>query len=167
MTDIPVWPDPATPEGVKFFGFAHAIAASWKAHNVSNAFALGLLAQAEAESSLDPNAAGDHVSGEPTAFGIHQWHGPRLAAIKAATGIDIIASVKAGEGDVQSQVGAAWWELNHLPWVGMKAIASQATAYGAAMQACSLFERAGALDAATRRGHMAERWAAHFANALP
>ena len=149
---IPAWPDPNTPQGVTFFGNATTIVAAWKAHKVSNSFALGLLAQAEAESGLNPNAKGDHVKGEPTAFGLHQWHGARIAAIKHATGIDIAALPP-----IASQIEAAWWELTNLPWVGMKAIVAQETAYGAAMQACALFERAGALDAATRRGQMAER----------
>ncbi len=164
---IPAWPDPSTPEGVTFFGNATAIVAAWKAYKVSNPFALSMLAQAEAESGLDPAAKGDHEKlpggalGEPTAFGLHQWHGPRIAAIKAATGIDVAALPP-----IASQIGAAWWELTSLPWVGMKAIQSQETAYGAAMQACALFERAGALDAATRRGQMAERWSVHFARII-
>lgn len=48
-----------------------------------------------------------------------------------------------------------------MAWLGLKAIQAQTTAYGAAMPACALFERAGAADAAPRRGAMAERWLAH------
>ena len=155
---IPAWPDPASPEGKTFFANAAAILAAWKAHGVSNPFAYGMLAQAEAESSLDSNAMGDHVQGEPTAFGLHQWHKPRLAAIKGATGIDILADVIADKGDIQRQISGAWWELTTQAWLGMKAIEAQATAYGATMQACALFERAGALDAAERRRRLAERW---------
>ena len=167
---IPAWPDPATGEGKTFFANASAILAAWKAHGVSNPFAFGMLAQAEAESSLDPNAKGDyylngvhqpwraHPVGEPTSFGLYMRKAPRLAAIKAATGVDIQAAVLAGMNTVQADVDAAWWELTTQAFLGMKAIEAQATAYGAAMQACALFERAGALDAAERRGRMAERW---------
>lgn len=38
-------PDPASPEGVTFFGNARAINAAWKAHDVSNPFVFGMLAQ--------------------------------------------------------------------------------------------------------------------------
>lgn len=161
--DIPAWPDPETPEGVTFFANAMAIVAAWRAHGVGDHFALGMLANAEAESSLDPNAKGDHVKGEPTAFGIHQWHAPRLAAIKRATGADILADVLAGKGNVQTQVEAAWWELSNFPaGYGVNAISAAASPYMAAYQACALFERAGAADAAQRRGQMATRWAAWF-----
>lgn len=74
---------------MKFFGNATAIFKAWKSHGINKPFALGMLAQAEAESGPDPTAKGDHVKGEPTAFGLHQWHGPGIAAIKTATGIDI------------------------------------------------------------------------------
>ncbi len=165
---IPAWPSHDTPEGAAFFANAKAVVAAWKSKRVSNAFAFGMLAQAEAESTLDPNAKGDRdAKGEPTAFGLHQWHGPRLSAIKARTGIDILAAVLGGKGDVKNQIAGAWWELTSLPWAGMKAIQSQSTAYGAAMQATALFERAGALDAAERRGRMAERWVSWFSGTGP
>ncbi len=159
---LPEWPEETTLEGLTFFGNAAAILAAWRAHAASIAFALGMLAQAEAESSLDPNAKGDHVKGEPTAFGLHQWHAGRLNAIKAQHGADILADVKAGRGSVQIQIDAASWELDTFAYYGKKAIESASTAYMAAHQACALFERAGAADAAARRGAMAERWAVYF-----
>ncbi|MGO9428778.1 hypothetical protein, partial [Rhodoblastus sp.] len=60
---LPAWPEETTPEGLTFFGNAAAILAAWRAHGAPNAFALGMLAQAEAESSLDPNAMGENRSG--------------------------------------------------------------------------------------------------------
>jgi hypothetical protein len=105
---LPAWPDPASPEGAAFFGAAHAILAAWKAHGVANPFAFGMLAQAEAESSLDPNARGDHVKGEPTAFGLYQRHKARLAAIRGAKGIDILSAVIAGKNTIQNEVEASW-----------------------------------------------------------
>ena len=46
---LPAWPEETTPEGLTFFGNAAAILAAWRAHGAPNAFALGMLAQAEAE----------------------------------------------------------------------------------------------------------------------
>jgi Phage tail lysozyme len=164
--DIPQWPDPATEAGKTFFLRAQEILAAWNPMSLSNPAKFAMLAMAEAESSFDPNAQGDHVgigvAGEATAFGLYQWHAARLAAIKAALGIDISADVRAGRGQIATQVQAAWWELKNLPWTGLKAMEAQSTAYGAALQATALFERAGALDAAQRRGRMAERWAARI-----
>ena len=176
---IPQWPDPATDAGAIFFANAAATLAAWKAHGVSNPFAYGMLAQAEAELSLDPNAKGDyyldgvhqpwraHPVGEPTSFGLYMRKAVRLSAIKRATGSDIQAAVLAGANTVQADIDAAWWELATQAWLGMKAIEAQATAYGAAMQACALFERAGALDAAQRRGRMAERWTVYAMGRWP
>ncbi|MGO9417902.1 phage tail tip lysozyme [Roseiarcus sp.] len=172
---LPEWPDESTPEGVTFFGAAHAIVAAWKTNGIGNAFALAMLTMAEAESGLNPNALGDYVdsggkllpwsahpTGTPTAFGLYQRHGDRLKAIKAALGVDILAAVLAGRNLITSDIEAAWWELNTFSWAGKKAIKSASTAYMAAYQACALFERAGAPDAADRRGVMAERWAVYF-----
>lgn len=84
---IPAWPDPTSPEGKNFFANAKAILAAWEAKGASNPLAFAMLAQAEAESSFDPNAKGDHnPNGEPTAFGLHQWHHPRLTTISVRPG---------------------------------------------------------------------------------
>ena len=155
-TAIPDWPNPESPEAITFFGNAGAIVAAWRARGVPEAFALGMLANAEAESSLDPNARGDHVNGEPTAFGLHQWHKGRVEDIRQGCGIDIEAS------SLSQQVDAAWWELQHYPYLGLREIQAQKTAYMAAYVACILFEHAGAANAADRRGMMAERWSAYF-----
>ena len=174
---IPPWPSPESDEGAKFFANAKAVFAAFKAKGAGNPAALAMVAMAEAESSLDPDALGDYVDAAgkplrwmaqyppgatPTAFGLFQWHMSRLNAIRAQTGVDIASAVLAGRGDAATQAAAAWWELTHGPGYGLKAIESASTAYGAAMQATALFEKAGALDAAERRGRMAERWAAWF-----
>ncbi len=177
MLAIPQWPTPNSAEGARFFAAALAIVKAWKAHGVSNPFAFGMLAQAEAETSLDPNARGDwldvngkplpwsaHPVGTPTSFGLHQWKRDRLDDIRKGTGIDIYADVMAGKGDCVRQVAAASWELSGPMSHAFAPIASQKTAFGAAMQACALFERAGALEAAERRGQLAERWTAHWAS---
>ena len=176
---LPAWPDASTSEGQTFFANATAIFKAWKAKGCGNPMALAMVAQAEAESSLDPNTMGDYVdaqgkrlawsahpTGTPTAFGLYQRHPSRLEAIKAALGIDIVAAVKAGRNTVENDVEAAWWELKVFPYLGLAAIESQGTSYGAAIQACALFERAGAANAAQRRGAMAERWSAHIARMI-
>ena len=170
---IPAWPDPATLEGVTFFGRAREIVSAWKAHGVSDAFALGLLANAEAESSFDPNAVGDKHTGG--AYGLYQRHYDRIMAIrdgvkdargevvKPGRGFDLKALVLAGRNTLQHDVDAAWWEFNAFSFYGLRAMQVQSTPYGAAAQCCATFERAGAANAADRRGLMAERWASWFA----
>jgi Phage tail lysozyme len=161
MSAIPVWP--ALPEGKVFFTNARTIFETFKSFGVSDMFAIGMLANAEAESSLDPNAMGDREDNRnPTAFGLFQWHRDRLIAIKTALGTDIEAEARGGRGTTQTQIEAAWWELNTFSSYGKAAIEAAKTAYMAAYEACALFERAGAAAAADRRGQMAVRWLAYF-----
>lgn len=160
MLPIPAWPDAGTSEGKVFFANALTIVRAWKSYHVSNAFAFGMLANAEAESSLDPTAKGDHDQhGEPTAFGLHQLHGDRTAAIKAALDIDIEAGAT-----IEAQVEAAMWELTKFPYLGFTAIKAAATAEDAAIAIALQYERAGATNAASRRAAMAARWVTHWAS---
>ena len=53
---IPVWPNASTPEGRTLFSYAFLIFHTWKAYDGSDTFALGKLARAEADSTLNPNA---------------------------------------------------------------------------------------------------------------
>lgn len=171
---IPAWPDPTTPEGKTFFANAIEIFDLWKSYGKSNQFALGMLANAEAETSLNPNERGDYIDangkplpwsvhpvGTPTAFGLHQWHEGRVAIMKLpppkGCGVDIMALPP-----IADQIRAANWELDTFTAYGRSAITAASTAYGAAYQACVLFERAGAANAADRRGKMAERFAVWF-----
>jgi hypothetical protein len=162
MVSIPAWPDAASAAGVTFFGRAHTIASAWKAHGVSNAVALGFVANAEAESSFDPNAVGDKGAGG--AYGLYQRHYDRIIAIrdgvkdahgkvvKPGLGFDLRALVIARANTMQNDVEAAWWELQSFSFYGFAAIPAQGTAHGAAAQICATFERAGAEFAADRRG---------------
>jgi len=145
---IPAWPDPKSEAGEVFFANARAIFAAWKARGESNAFSLAMLTQAEADSGLNPKALGDH----DTAYGLHLWHGDRVAAIKARTGIDLKTFPP-----IADQIAAAGWEIENLKWLGGAAMRNAPTARAAAIQACASFEPAGAPDAAERRGQMAER----------
>ncbi len=165
-TPISAWPDPSTKEGEAFFASAQRIFGRWKFHGVSNPFAFAMLTMAEAESSLIPTAAGDHLHGVPTAFGLYQWHAGRIAMIAKpkpfGAGIDISKFPP-----VEDQVDAAWWELSTFPFYGKAQIEGATTAAAAAWQATVTFERAGALDAAVRRSKMAERWVTHWASLNP
>ena len=63
-----------------YYASAATIYKFWLANGFSPAQAAGLLAQADAESSLNPHAVGDHDQ----AFGLDQWHSSRAAAAVAA-----------------------------------------------------------------------------------
>lgn len=149
MLTLPVWP----PAGNAFFANAKAVFDAFRPY-LPIPGSLGMLAQAEAESAFKIDAVGDHDS----AFSIFQWHGPRIAAIKAATGIDI-----AKFPPIAEQCQAALWELNAFPSLGLAQLLAATTAMEAGIAGCQFFERAGAADAAERRGAMAERWSAYAA----
>lgn len=114
-----------------------------------------MLAQGEAESSLDVKAIGDH----DTAFGLHQWHGDRCDAIKAGCGID-----PRTDGLIENHVLAANWELHNSERAALMKIEAATTAMDAGIAACVFYERAGASMAAQRRGAMSERWAVLFSS---
>ena len=145
---IPKWPD----TGSSFFQNARDIYAQWKSFGVSNPFALGMLAQAEAESSFNPRAVGD----KGTAFGLYQWHLPRCYALQSGCGINPRTA------SMLDQVKAAHWELLNLEEVAYAKLSTCLTAMDAGIVGCVFYERAGAAGAPTRRGIMAERWAKYF-----
>jgi hypothetical protein len=115
--------------------------------------AAGMLAQADAESSLDPKAVGDH--GE--ASGLFQLHGIRADAIKAGCGIDIKALP-----DVLEQCKGVWFELQHSEKRALAKLREATLAYEAGFAACKFFERPGAPGQPEKRGNTAEKWLAHF-----
>ncbi len=135
----------------------HAAAATiykfWRGAGFSPAQAAGLLAQADAESSLNPNAVGDHDQ----AFGLHQWHGPRAAAIKGGCGIDVTKLPPLVE-----QFKAALWELEHTEHGALVHIRAAKTAYGAGYAAARFWERPGSTEQYAKRGDKAEAWAVYF-----
>lgn len=154
MIPLPTWP----PTSNIFFDNAKEVFDAFKSFGLANPGALGMVAQAEAESAFEITAAGDHVNGEPTAFGLFQHHGDRIAAIRKATGIDI-----ASFPPIADQCRAAWWELQKYPSLGLAQLRAATTAMEGGIAGCQFFERAGAADAAERRGALAERWAAFAA----
>jgi hypothetical protein len=174
---LPPWPDPTTAEGIRFFSAAETLFGLWRAAGFGTQFAIGFVANAEAETSFDPCAKGDYVDekgqklpwsahpvGTATSFGLHQWKASRLEAIRAANpDLDLFRAVMMGTATLEQSVAAAIWELNG-PFKRARAVmAAQATAEGAAEQCCALFEQAGATAAGDRRAKMASRWTKYFA----
>ena len=147
---LPVWP----PAGDPFFARAARVMNKWTSLGVSGVVALGLTANAEAESAFDVAAVGDH----DRAFGLYQWWTNRVLAILAGTGFDVRRDPL-----IEHHVEAAWWELNNTYVQVWATILNSQTANEAAQAICTLYEGASALDAAIRRGAMADRWAAFFA----
>lgn len=155
MLELPEWP-PTYESAPWFYNSAAVAFNTWKSFGVTNPFALGMVAQFEAESAFKL-AAGDN----DTAFGMGQWHEPRITEILKGCGIDIKTA------PVADQVRAAWWELNNLEKAALADIQACTTAADAGAAACTYYERAGAADAAQRRGLMAERWATYFTSTNP
>lgn len=175
---LPPWPDAASPAGKIFFANAHALRDGWLAIPVSSDFAIGMVANEEAEASLDPNELGDYVDAEghrlpwmpvypdgaiPTSFGLHQRKRARCNAILARFGYDIAADAIAGRNTLAHEIESAWWELQNFPVFGLAAIQAATTPADAARAACVGFERASAPFAAERRAAIAERWQGYFA----
>jgi hypothetical protein len=143
---LPVWP----PANDFFFYRAAQVYNAWRDLGVSIPFALAMVTQAEFESAFEPSAVGDNDQ----AYNIYQWHwSPRGEAILAATGIDIRT-----ETSLKKIVQAAWWELNNTETKARDTIQAATDASTASIAACTLFEGAGAPDAAQRRGLGGERW---------
>jgi hypothetical protein len=126
----------------------------WLAAGFTPAQACGLLAQADAESSLNETAVGDHGQ----AFGLHQWHSSRVEAIREGCGVDL--SKAPGLAD---QLKAALWELQHTEKVALEKIMAARTAYDAGHAAARYWERPGSTAQYARRGDAAEKWATYFA----
>lgn len=125
----------------------------WLQAGFTPAQACGLLAQADAESSLDEKVVGDHDQ----AFGLMQWHEARLDAIRNGCGVDLRGSPHLGE-----QLKAALWELQHTERHALVQIKAARTAYGAGYAACRFWERPARVEHYARRGALAEKWAAYF-----
>ncbi len=136
-----------------YYAAAATIYSFWLSAGFSPAQAAGLLAQADAESSLNPQAVGDHDK----AFGLFQWHGVRAAAIKRGFGIDVKTLPP-----IEDQLKAALWELNHTEHGALMRIRMARTAYEAGHDACRYWERPGSTEQYAKRGDKAESWAVYF-----
>jgi hypothetical protein len=118
-----------------------------------------MLAQADAESSLDPDAIGDRDE----AFGLHQLHMDRIKLIRDGNkrwpgrGIDISKSPA-----IPLQHDAVFWELQHSEQHALKEILAATTAGDAGAAASRFYERPGAMGQAEKRGQLARKWDAYF-----
>ena len=125
----------------------------WRSNGLTVAQACGLLAQADAESSLNPEAVGDHGR----AFGIDQWQPPRCKAIVEGCGIDLTKLPP-----LETQLKAALWEFKGPERHAFEAIRQQTTAYDAGFVACRLWERPASPAQWARRGISAHKWFEYF-----
>lgn len=132
---------------------AATIAKFWTGAGLTLAQACGLLAQADAESSLNPKAVGDH----DRAFGLDQWHVSRIDAIRNGCGVDLSRLPPLGD-----QLKAALWELTHTETVAWTKLKATRTAYDAGYAACRYWERPADPAQYKKRGDKAEVWLTYF-----
>ncbi len=125
----------------------------WLAAGFTPAQSAGLLAQADAESSLDVKAVGDHGA----AFGLDQWHLSRCDAIRNGCGVDLKKLPPLAD-----QLKAALWELQHTEKGALAKIRAAQSAYDAGYAACRYWERPGSTPQYGKRGSRAEWWATYF-----
>lgn len=148
---LPMWPPAAHP----FFGWAGRAYNKWIALGASTRGAFGLVSNNEAECDFEVNAVGDNHS----AFGLAQWHEPRITAILQGCGIDVRT-----EKSLEKQIEAMHWELVNKFATVWAATNAATTVAAAGQEVCTYFEMAGAANAAYRRGMMAERWLVYSVN---
>ncbi len=126
----------------------------WRKAGFTLEQACGLLAQADAESSFNPKAVGDHGH----AFGLEQWHRSRIDAIRNGCGVDLTLLPP-----LEDQLKAALWELTHTERHALHQVKDTRTAFDAGYAACRFWERPASTAQYAKRGAMAEKWAAYFA----
>ena len=141
-----------------YYADATVVYSFWLSHGYSPAAACGLVAQADAESSFNPLAVGDHDH----AFSVYQDHDDRCAQIKKGCGVDLKRSPT-----VADALKAAYWELTHTEKFANAQIKAAKTAYDAGFAACKFFERPGSHDQYIKRGKKAEEWAVYFSKHPP
>jgi hypothetical protein len=138
---------------------AKEIHAFWLAKQQTPIFAAAMLAQADAESSLDPNAIGDHHE----ASGLHQLHMDRIKLIRDGNGTWPGCGIDVSKlPSIARQLEAVWWELQHSEMHALKMIREATTAYDAGFAASAFYERPGAPGQNVKRGHRAVFWASYF-----
>jgi hypothetical protein len=137
-----------------YYSNAAAIYQFWLANGFTPAQGAGMLAQADAESSLETYAVGDHDQ----AFGLHQWHLSRVDAIRNGSGVDLTKLPPLAD-----QLKAALWELQHTEKAALAHVKAARTAYDAGYAAARFWERPGSTAQYAKRGDRAEYWATYFA----
>ena len=121
-------------------------------HGFTPEQACGVVANADAESSMRVNVVGD----KGHAFGLFQLHADRADLIKAGCGIDIRTASAA------DQCSAVLYELNHTERRAMTALRQAKTAYDAAHDFCRFYERPGSTLQYAIRGDKGEQWLLWF-----
>ena len=114
--------------------------------------ACGVLAQADAESSLRPSVVVDH--GE--AHGLFQLHEDRRRRSRRGCGIDVATA------NVEQQCAAVWWELQHSEHLAYRGLLAALTADEAGQAMCRLYERPASALQLAKRGQCAEKWVVYF-----
>lgn len=139
----------------QYFSNAALIYHGFLTKGMSHNFACGMLANAQAESSLDPTEVGD----DGAAVGLWQLHNDRRTAIRNGCGIEITHL-----SSVNDNIDAVWWELNNTEQKAFAMIKQAAlTSAGAAGAACCIYyERAGAFGASVKRTSYAQTWDSYF-----
>ena len=141
-----------------YYTIAAQISAFFADHGFTLEQAYGVVANADAESSLRPRAIGDHHH----AFGLFQLHRDRFDLIRSGCGIDMKAA--AAEG----QCAGVLWELNHCERRAMIALRAAKSAFDAGHDFCRYYERPGDTRQYQIRGDKAEGWLKYFrAHPLP
>lgn len=121
----------------------------WLSVGLSPAQACGMVANAEAESSFDPKAIGDHGH----AFGVHQLHRDRTAVIKKGCGIDITTLPP-----IPVQLKGIWWELQHSENHALVQLKKTILPYDAGAMVCKYYERPASIAQRAKRGNSAAAW---------
>lgn len=128
----------------------------------SRVAAIGGLAMEQGESSFDPQARGDKVRGEPTAFGPFQHHLPRILTMAApppkGCGIDIRNATHL------QQLEATHWEITQGPYAKVgKLLAAVTTLEESVETWIKYFEQSKEQDRDyARRLPFAQYWASVF-----
>lgn len=103
--------------------------------------AIGLVANFQAESKMDPHAVGDNGQ----AYGLGQWHPDRQANFKRVYGFDIRKSTR------EQQLAFAVWELQNTEKIAADKLSTTTTPQAAAAVISKYFERPAATDAEMRK----------------
>lgn len=138
---------------VKQIQTARQIYEFWIGVGLTASQACGMLAQADAESSFNFKAVGDH--GE--AFGLHQMHTDRIKLINEGCGIDISKLPP-----VLDQLKGIWYELQHSEHGALKHIRATTNATDAGQVACKYYERPASAQEPLKRGVTSKGWYDYF-----
>lgn len=136
-----------------YYANAATIYRFWLSAGLTPPQAAGLLAHADAESSLNPLAIGDRDQ----AFGLDQWHPSRVDAIRNGCGVDLTR-----RPPLADQLKAALWELQNTEKHAFLQIKATTTASDAGYAACRFWERPARVAQYAKRAVLAEKWAVYF-----